>query len=227
MSNKFLLFLASSTAFIALVSLAHFPSSLKTHSDNTGELAYAVANNDLSGEVEADETEGFIDGEEVKVPPILPYDEPKTVLGINNENKWIEVDLSEQKLRAWEGNTLILESLTSTGLPYFPTPKGEFHIWYKTRATRMKGGEGRYAYNLPNVPNTMFFEGPGVPSSKGYGIHGAYWHNDFGKVHSHGCVNLPLDKAAQLYEWASPDMQGKSALRASADNPGTRIVIHE
>jgi lipoprotein-anchoring transpeptidase ErfK/SrfK len=226
MSSRFLLLLASSTAFIAIVSLIHFPTSLK-NTNNTGELAYAIANNDLSGEVEMDETEGFIDGEEVTVPPMLPYDEPKTVLGINNESKWIEVDLSEQKLRAWEGNSLYMESLTSTGLPYFPTPKGEFRIWYKTRATRMKGGEGKYAYNLPNVPHTMFFEGPGVPSYKGYGIHGAYWHNDFGKVHSHGCVNLPLDKAAQLYEWASPDMQGKSALRASADNLGTRVVIHE
>lgn len=230
MSNKFLLLLASSTAFIALFALLHIPNSLRQFTvdhDNTGELAYAVANTNLSGEVDPNATEGFIDGQEVSVPTMLPYDEPKTVLGINNENKWIEVDLSEQKLRAWEGNSLYMESLTSTGLPYFPTPKGEFRVWYKTRATRMKGGTGKYAYNLPNVPHTMFFEGSGIPASKGYGIHGAYWHNDFGTVHSHGCVNLPLDKAAQLYEWASPDMQGKSALRASVDNPGTRIVIHE
>ncbi len=226
--KSFLLILASSACFLAIVSIFHFGSLFKSDvSDTAGELSYAVTTNDLEGTVDYSDTKGVYDGEQVEVPYMDLLDDKRYVLGSNNENKWIEVDLSEQKLRAWEGDHMFLETLVSTGLPYFPTPTGEFHIWYKTRSTRMKGGEGKYAYNLPNVPYTMFFEGSGIPSSRGYGLHGTYWHNDFGKVHSHGCVNLPTEIAKELYYWTSPNMpEGKSATRATPDNQGTRVVIH-
>lgn len=151
---------------------------------------------------------------------------PKTsaVLGATNaagDDKWIEVSLKEQRLRAWEGGKLILEFPISSGL-WTPTPKGEFNIWYKTRYQRMKGGSqelGTY-YDLPNVPNNMFFY-------KGFAIHGAYWHNNFGKPMSHGCVNSPLSQISQLFEWSGPSIPpGENAVRASAENPGTRVVIN-
>lgn len=153
----------------------------------------------------------------------------EAILGVADPNdKWIEVDLSEQKIRAWSGSQLYLESLISSGLPGTPTPKGEFRIWAKLRYVKMEGGEGRYYYNLPNVPFTMFFESESTPKYLGYGLHGTYWHSDFGKVHSHGCVNLPTSVAGQIYEWANPVLpQGKKSVFASADNPGTRVVIHE
>ncbi len=156
-------------------------------------------------------------------------DSQTQVLGVAEPNdKWIEVDLSEQKIRAWDGSKLHLESLISSGLPGTPTPKGEFRIWAKLRYVKMEGGEGRYYYNLPNVPFTMFFESDSTPKYLGYGLHGTYWHNDFGKVHSHGCVNLPTSVAGQIYEWANPILpQGKKSVFASADNPGTKVVIHE
>lgn len=172
------------------------------------------------------------EGQKIAVPETvfennLPP-KPLAVLGTSTSEKWIEISLSEQKLRAWEGSNLYLESLVSTGLPYFPTPKGEFRIWAKVRATRMEGGTGRYYYNLPNVPYVMFFENDLINGYRGYGLHGTYWHNDFGKVHSHGCVNLPTPVAEKLYYWTSPVMpEGKFYLRASADNPGTRIIIHD
>ncbi len=167
-------------------------------------------------------------GQNYPVPKEVKNTQPTTVLGDSTgDNKWIEVDLSEQKLRAWDGNTLYLESLVSTGLPYFPTPQGEFRIWYKTKYTRMKGGTGKYAYNLPNVPFTMFFENASVPSYKGYGLHGTYWHNEFGTVHSHGCVNLPTPIAEKLYYWTTPVLGASNVVRSTPDNPGTRIVIHE
>lgn len=151
-----------------------------------------------------------------------------TVLGVSSEEKWIEVDLSQQKLWAWEGGNLFLETLVSTGLPWFPTPQGEFRIWAKTRATRMEGGEGKYYYNLPNVPFVMFFENNKIPGYRGYGLHGTYWHNDFGRVHSHGCVNLPTPIAEKLYYWTTPVVpDGKFFVRSDANNIGTRIVIHE
>ena len=69
----------------------------------------------------------------------------------------------------------------------------------------MEGVIGGEYYNVPDVPWVMYFTGVG------HAIHGAYWHNNFGAVMSHGCVNLPVGFAAFLYDWA-PD--------------GTRIEIH-
>lgn len=174
-------------------------------------------------------TEGTYHGEVVSVPS-LSMVEPKAppVLGVSTGERWIEVDLSEQKVRAWEGNTLFLESLVSTGLPWYPTPQGEFRVWDKVRATKMEGGSGKYYYYLPNVPYVMFFENSNVPGWRGFSLHGTYWHSDFGKVHSHGCVNLPTPVAEKLYYWSAPNLpSGKSSIMADAGNIGTRIVIHE
>lgn len=153
----------------------------------------------------------------------------ENVLGVVSGNeRWVEIDLSEQKLRAWDGDQLFLETLVSTGLPFSPTPTGEFHIWTKFRATKMSGGVGRNYYYLPNVPYVMFFENAQVPGHKGYSLHGTYWHNDFGKQKSHGCVNLPTPIAEKLYQWTSPVLADEAVFqRASSDNPGTRIVIHD
>lgn len=146
----------------------------------------------------------------------------------SSEERWIEVDLSEQKLIAREGDEVFLETSVSSGLPHTPTPTGEFRIWTKLRYTKMEGGSGKYYYYLPNVPYTMFFEGSGIPSYKGYGLHGTYWHNDFGTPRSHGCVNLPTKIAEKLFYWTGPVLaEKKSVVRSDSSNPGTRIVIHE
>lgn len=139
----------------------------------------------------------------------------------DGSEKWIEVSLDEQKLRAWEGNKLVMDFPISSG-KWGPTPKGTFNIWYKTRSQSMAGGSkalGTY-YNLPNVPNNMFFY-------QGYAIHGAYWHNNFGHTMSHGCVNAPLANAAQIFEWAGPVVPaGATSVKATAENPGTRVFVH-
>ena len=77
-------------------------------------------------------------------------------------------------------------------------------------------------------PILCFFENASVPGWKGYGLHGTYWHNDFGHPHSHGCVNLPTPIAKQIYEWSGPVMpDGSGVVHSSSENPGTRIVIHQ
>jgi len=92
----------------------------------------------------------------------------------------------------------------------------------------MEGGEGRYYYNLPNVPYVMYFQNDKVPGWRGYGLHGAYWHNAFGTPRSHGCVNLPIPAAEKLYYWTTPTLpEGKSSVFSSEENLGTRIIIHE
>ncbi len=124
---------------------------------------------------------------------------PDESVAYEKENiKRIVVDVSEQKLRAYEGDELVLETLVSTGIPGTETPRGEFKIRSKKPSRYMQGplpGMTDY-YDLPGVPWTMFFTWDGAA------IHGAYWHNDFGKKHSHGCVNLPIEKSEWLYKWA-------------------------
>ena len=146
------------------------------------------------------------------------------VLGTTNqtgEEKWIEVSLEEQKTRAWEGSKIVLEFPISSG-KWAPTPKGTYYIWYKTKSQKMEGGSknlGTYYY-LPNVPHNMFFH-------KGYALHGAYWHNNFGQPMSHGCVNEPLANAAEIFNWAGPVVpDGQNYVKASNDNPGTKVYVH-
>jgi len=105
--------------------------------------------------------------------------------------KWIDVNLSKQRLTAYQGNTPVFSALISAGLPRTPTVVGRFKINTKLRATRMRGP----GYDLPNVPYTMYFY-------RGYAIHGTYWHNNFGRPMSHGCVNMRTSDAAWLFNWA-------------------------
>jgi hypothetical protein len=114
-------------------------------------------------------------------------------------NKHITVDLSEQKMYAYDGDELFMESIVSTGIPVTPTPRGNFNIFRKTPSRYMQGpipGISEHEYDLPGVPWNLYF------TAQGAVFHGAYWHDDFGHVHSNGCVNLPLDKAQELYNWA-------------------------
>jgi lipoprotein-anchoring transpeptidase ErfK/SrfK len=105
--------------------------------------------------------------------------------------RWIEIDLSDQRLSAWNGRSLVRAFMVSTGKRRTPTPTGTYAIQSKYRSTRMQGED----YNVPNVPHAMFFSG-------GYAIHGAYWHNRFGTPVSHGCVNMRQSNASWLYSWA-------------------------
>jgi hypothetical protein len=215
------------TAVILLSAIVYFSAKYKNNAP-IPQVVYGCCPTDLSSAIISGESMAYFEGKKIDIPQLaLEYDR-YAVLGLSNEEKWIDIDLSEQKLVAWNGNTKFLETAVSTGLPWWKTPTGEFRIWIKLRATKMEGGEGKYYYYLPNVPYVMYFEGSGIPSWRGYGLHGTYWHNDFGTPRSHGCVNLPTEVAAQLYHWVSPELgSNKWAVRSTAQNPGTRIVIHE
>jgi membrane-associated phospholipid phosphatase len=220
-SNRIFLFLVP---ILILLAVGVFVTTSKRAIVPLGCTAY-----DLSGEFQENESLAIYEGEKIRVPALSKIEEKNIVLGVADPSeRWIEVDLSDQILRAWDGDNLFLETPVSTGLPWWPTPEGEFRIWIKLRFTKMEGGEGRYYYNLPNVPYTMFFESKDVPGYKGYGLHGTYWHNDFGTQRSHGCVNLPTSIAKRLFYWTTPVIgDGKWVARATSDNPGTRVVIHK
>ncbi len=178
-----------------------------------------------TGEFDPSETQAIFLGNPVQalLTSLPEPSEDLKVLGLQaGEDKWIEIDLSEQKLRAWQGNQLFLETLVSTG-KWAPTPTGEFRIWSKFKYTKMSGGnkEIHTYYYLPNVPYTMYFH-------DGFGLHGTYWHNNFGHTMSHGCVNMPTPMAEKVFYWSGPVLaSNQNSARATADNPGTRVVIHE
>lgn len=225
--NNFLPLLLVSVLFAAVVM------ALQTKGSNPDE-SFSSPGMDLSGsgQFKPDQRIAFFEGRKLDVPgsaPLLGARFPsRSVLGAQTDERWVEVDLSEQKLTAWDGEKKFLETLVSTGLPWSPTPKGEFRIWTKFHHTKMEGGQGKYYYYLPNVPYVMFFENSKVAGYKGYSLHGTYWHDDFGTPRSHGCVNLPTPIAEKLFYWTTPDVpDGKLAMRANDENPGTRIVIHE
>ena len=126
-----------------------------------------------------------------KTPPPLPTD---TLIPYANNGgvRWIDVNLSQQMLYAYEGDTIVASFLVSTGVPAFPTVTGQYHIYIKLISTLMAGP----GYYLPDVPYTMYFY-------KGYGIHGTYWHHNFGHPMSHGCVNMYTPDAKWMFYWAS------------------------
>jgi lipoprotein-anchoring transpeptidase ErfK/SrfK len=117
---------------------------------------------------------------------------PKPPSTGSSAGRWIDVNLRTQRLTAYQGSKPVFSTLVSTGLPRTPTVVGRFKIYTKLSSTRMRGP----GYDLPNVPYTMYFY-------KGYGLHGTYWHNNFGHPMSHGCVNLRTSDAAWLFSWAS------------------------
>jgi lipoprotein-anchoring transpeptidase ErfK/SrfK len=93
---------------------------------------------------------------------------------------------------AYAGDTVVNSFLVSTGTWLHPTVTGSYHVYVKLRYTDMTGPD----YYLPNVPYTMYFY-------QGYGLHGTYWHHNFGTPMSHGCVNLSIPDAAWLYNFSS------------------------
>jgi lipoprotein-anchoring transpeptidase ErfK/SrfK len=109
-----------------------------------------------------------------------------------DEGRWINVDISNQRVTAYEGAEPQASFIVSTGTVYHPTVEGQFRIWIKLRATDMAGP----GYYLPGVPFTMYFY-------KGYALHGTYWHDNFGTPMSHGCVNLESHDAEWLFEFAT------------------------
>ncbi|HKZ34548.1 MAG TPA: L,D-transpeptidase [Patescibacteria group bacterium] len=183
-----------------------------------------------TGEYEEADRVPIYHGAPVREPFLVEDTQDFRVLGKETGvEKRIEVDLTNQRLYAFEGDRRVFDFVISSGKPWWPTPTGEFRIWIKLRYQKMSGGSralGTYYY-LPNVPYIMFFSNEAVPGYRGYGLHGTYWHNNFGHPMSHGCVNLRTEDAAQLFYWAAPYVPvGKNSVQSQADNPGTRILIY-
>lgn len=141
-------------------------------------------------------TEGFaVAAESVRV--VRPHPRPPEV---GADDRWIHVDLDQQALVAYEGDRPVLATLVSSGKAGFEPPLGLFRVHKKYTTVTMSGPDpdaGTYA--VEQVPWTMYYWGS-------YALHGAYWHDTFGNVRSHGCTNIPPIDARWLFAWAEPSL---------------------
>jgi lipoprotein-anchoring transpeptidase ErfK/SrfK len=135
------------------------------------------------------------------LPPTLPPQQPVELptpvnyappAGPSGGERWVDVDLTNQMVYAYEGSQMVNSFIVSTGTWEHPTVTGQYHIYTKLRYTDMAGP----GYYLPDVPYTMYFY-------KGYALHGTYWHSNFGTPMSHGCVNLSIPDSEWLFNFAS------------------------
>jgi lipoprotein-anchoring transpeptidase ErfK/SrfK len=137
-----------------------------------------------------------------EISPISPEVPP--------QEKRIEVSIPHQTLTAYEGKQVVLQTLISSGIPGreaspadipTATPEGFFHVEVKMPSKHMGDGnltDDIRAYELPGVPWVSFFHVTGVA------LHGTYWHNNFGRMMSHGCVNMRTEEAKWIYRWTMP-----------------------
>ncbi len=181
----------------------------------------------LTGNFDPSQTESQFHGQEIAVAPEETDPVSPPVLGSTNELKRIFVDLGQQRLQAYEGDRKVYDFLISSG-KWGRTPTGSFTIWGKFRYTKMEGGSKALHtyYYLPNVPYVMFFSNSEVAASRGFSLHGTYWHSNFGHPMSHGCINMKTEEAELIYYWANPDIGSKKSGRATTDNPGTEVIIY-
>jgi hypothetical protein len=151
---------------------------------------------------------------------------PQEVGGDATQERWIDVELATQILVAYDGRTPVFATLVSTGKgppgTDTATPPGVHRVWVKLVSTNMDNLEKddvERHYSIEDVPWVMFFD-------KAVALHGTFWHRDFGRVRSHGCVNLaPLD-ARRIFEWTLPHLpKGWSAVLPTALEPGTAVQV--
>jgi hypothetical protein len=135
--------------------------------------------------------------------------------GVGPSDKWLDIDLTQQTLVAYKGGRPVYATLVSTGRRRGKTPVGTFRVWAKLAATDMKSPPGtERPYEMWNVPWTMYFK-------KGIALHGTYWHNRFGWVRSHGCVNMSPADARWVFDWSPPE-----DLTRASQNLDTAPLFH-
>ena len=140
--------------------------------------------------------------------------------------KWIDVSIPKQTLVAYEGVTPVYATLVSTGTGGTGDPKethatvqGAFRIYEKHTTVTMDGHETADSFDLRDVPFVQYF-------NESYALHAAYWHDDFGHLHSHGCVNMAPRDAAWLFRWTDPRVpDGWHAVMTKSG--GTIVYIHD
>lgn len=146
----------------------------------------------------------------------------------NRKAKWIEISIMNQTLVLWEGDVPVYATMVSTGRDglgdpqkTLSTPTGTFRVYQKHITTTMDSSVADHEFELRDVPWVMYFK-------SGYALHAAYWHDDFGHVRSHGCVNMSPIDARRAFLWAAPDVpeHWHAAYVGDGQEQGTIVYIH-
>ncbi len=186
---------------VAWILVNTFPSSEpggEPNEANPLQFRYTTVN--IYDSVEIDGWEWFQIGvdqwvHQTLVARVLPVERFEEV----DSERWVSVDLYEQVVIAYEGNTPIFATLISSGLSAWSTNEGLFNIYVRYERTVMSGANGQPDfYYLEEVPWTMYFD-------QDIALHGAYWHDGFGYRRSHGCVNMSITDAHWLYQFTAPE----------------------
>jgi len=130
-------------------------------------------------------------------------------------DKWIQINIPGQMLTCFEGEQPVFSTPVASGTYKTPTPLGEFRVIRKRHTRRMVGED----YDLAGVPFPTYFTRSGVA------IHGTYWHNDYGRRYSHGCLNVASRAAMWVFRWAEPQAPYEDETVEAAANTGTRVVV--
>ena len=143
--------------------------------------------------------------------------------GVGESERWLDVSVAEQVLVAYEGDTPVFTTLVSTGRDsrHHRTPLGVHHIWIKLSFSDMSNLrlDAPSEYAIEDVPWVQYFEGSN-------GLHAAFWHDDFGRARSHGCVNLSPRDARTIFEFTGPALPpGWKAILPRGDEEGTLIRV--
>jgi hypothetical protein len=133
--------------------------------------------------------------------------------------KWIQIKITDQVLTCFEREVAVFRTRISSGVSGVGTPLGEHRVLYQRHTQRMIGGSGDGRYDLPGIAFPVYFTRSGVA------IHGTYWHNDYGRRHSHGCVNVTNEAAQWVFRWTDPSVPYDQHTLMSSSNEGTRIVV--
>jgi lipoprotein-anchoring transpeptidase ErfK/SrfK len=131
--------------------------------------------------------------------------------------KRIEVDLTRQRLVAYEGSLPVFATRIATGSFPGSTPIGEYRVERKQPSRHMANDFDGDDFDLPGVPWVCFISWTGVS------LHGTYWHNNYGQPQSHGCINLKPEAALWVYRWTDPFVPVEKD-RLESDQ-GTRVVV--
>jgi lipoprotein-anchoring transpeptidase ErfK/SrfK len=186
---------------------------LSAATDRDGQVWYEVRDDKYNESYYARAEHFHIISEE-ELAPISP--------DIPDDQKKIQVKLEEQVLIAYEADNPVFAAPVSTGGIYrvgtYTTPKGSFITYYKRPSRHMAAGDlAASGFDLPGVPWVQYI------TESGLSLHGTFWHNDFGRPHSHGCINLSMQNAKWLYRWTSPYVALNKELSYGA--AGTKVEI--
>ncbi|MGN6104249.1 MAG: L,D-transpeptidase [Kofleriaceae bacterium] len=180
-------------------------SILETHADKSGRpLAYRIG-----------------DGEWIAAADVRVFNPAPPPKLLRPGERWIDIDLDNQIMVAFEGTLAVYATMVSTGSTATPTETGEYRMWLKESEADMKGLNGEDPYSVATVPWTQFFS-----PENGLAIHTAYWHDQFGTRRSHGCVNLAPRDARWLYFWSDPQVPpGWTMAAGVVEAPGSIVRV--